>query len=364
MASGYTFLGKGLPAHSRRIHGVGFAIRTKQLQTLPESPLAISERLVTPRIPLAKHRYATFISTYAPTLLSNDETKDHCHAMLRSTLMQVPRRDKLIVFGDFNARIGSDSKIWVNVMGKHGVGNINSNGHRLFSLCSEFGLFVTNTLFQLKHNHKTTWMHPLSKHWHLLDYVLVKAVDLQDIQITRVMRGAECWTDHRLVRSSLRIRIRLPTRKQKPQRRLNVNGLGRRAGLSSLRAAISSNLAQVSDCLPLPFQSSSDATKQWDTLSKAVMDAAVDTLGYSTRKHQDCLTVMMLKYKRCLTSGPQHLALNSETPTQLNSSTDGSCSVHNCKNDSVKWRTHGGSPRLLKYKTMRMQMWRISFIRQ
>jgi len=207
--------------------------------------------------------------------------------MLRSTLMQVPRWDKLIVLGDFNARIGSDSKIWGNVMGKHGVGNINSNGHRLLSLCSKIGLFVTNTLFQLKHKHKTTWMHPRSKHWHLLDHVLVKAVDLQDVQITKVMRGAECWTDHRLVRTLLRIRIRTPARKQKPQRRLNVTGLGRGADLSSLRAAISSNLAQVSDCAPLPFQSSSDATKQWDTLSKAVMDAAVDTLGYSTRKHQD-----------------------------------------------------------------------------
>jgi len=99
------------------------------------------------------------------------------------------------------------------------------------------------------------------------------------------MCGAECWTDHRLVRTLLRIRP--PALKQKPQRRLNVRGLGRRADLSSLRAAISSNLKQVSDCSPLPFQSSSDATKQRDILSKAVMDAAVDTLGYSTRKHQD-----------------------------------------------------------------------------
>jgi len=76
------------------------------------------------------------------------------------------------------------------------------------------------------------------------------------------------------------------------------------------------------------------------------------------------LRAMMLKYKRCLTSGTQHLPLNSGTPTQLNSSADGPCSVHNCKNDCAKWRTHGGSPRLLKYKTMRIQIWRISFIRQ
>jgi len=68
MASGYTFFWKGLPANFRRIHGVGLAIRTKLLQTLPEFPVAISERLMTLRIPLAKHRYATFISTYAPTL--------------------------------------------------------------------------------------------------------------------------------------------------------------------------------------------------------------------------------------------------------------------------------------------------------
>ena len=143
-------------------------------------------------------------------------------------------------------------------------------------------------------------MHPRSKHWHLLDYVLVKTVDLQDIQITRVMRGAECWTDHHLVRTSLRIRIRHPVRKQKPQHRLNISGLGRGADLSSLRAAISSNLAQVLNCSPLPFQSSSNATKQWDTLSKAVMDAAVDMLGYSTRKHQDCndVEIQMLLNER------------------------------------------------------------------
>ena len=73
--------------------------------------------------------------------------------MLRSTLMQVPCRDKLIVLRDFKEKIGFDSEIWGNVMGKHGVGNIKSNGHRLLSLCSEFGLFVTNTLFQLKHKH-------------------------------------------------------------------------------------------------------------------------------------------------------------------------------------------------------------------
>jgi len=197
-------------------------------------------------------------------------------------------------------------------------------------------------------------MHPRSKHWHLLDYVLVKVVDLQDVQITRVMRGAECWTDHRLVRTSLHIRIHPPARKQKPQRRLNVSGLGRRADLSSLRAALSSNLAQVSDCSPLPFQSSSNATKQWDTLSKAAMDAAVDTLGYSTRKNPGWFDSNDAEIQTLLNERNAAFAAKSETPTQLNSSADGPCSVHNCKKDCAKWRTHGDSPSLPKYKTMPM----------
>ena len=57
VGEGYTFFWKGLPADSQRIHGVGFAIRTSLLNQLTETPVAVSERLMTLRIPLAKRRY-------------------------------------------------------------------------------------------------------------------------------------------------------------------------------------------------------------------------------------------------------------------------------------------------------------------
>ena len=91
----------------------------------------------------------------------------------------------------------------------------NDNGLRLLSFCAENQLFITNTGFQLPTKWKVTWMHPRSRRWYLLDYVIVRKRDLQDVMITRVMRSAECWTDHRLVRSTMKLMIRPPVRRTK-----------------------------------------------------------------------------------------------------------------------------------------------------
>ena len=165
------------------------------------------------------------LSAYAPTLPSDDEPKDRFYDILSSTLRSLPPQEKIVLLGDFNARVGKEHHVWGKVIGRHGVGSCNSNGERLLRLCSEFGLTITNTISQLRDKFKTTWMHPRSKHWHLLDYVIVRQSDVRDVLLTRAMRGAECWTDHRLARASLRFQIRPPHRKSKPKKRLHVDAL-------------------------------------------------------------------------------------------------------------------------------------------
>ena len=58
VGEGYTrtFFWKGYRAGSPRIHGVGFAIRSSLLASIPESPVGVSERLMTLRVPLARGR--------------------------------------------------------------------------------------------------------------------------------------------------------------------------------------------------------------------------------------------------------------------------------------------------------------------
>ena len=176
---------------------------------------------------LSGNKHATIVSAYAPTMTNPDEVKDKFYDDLDNVISATPRTDKLILLGDFNARVGTDYQTWEGVIGPEGVGKCNSNGLLLLRKCAEHDLLITNTVFRLPNRNKTSWMHPRSKHWHLIDYVIVRRTDRQDVKVTKTMCGADCWTDHRLVVSKLNLRIQPARRPQgkKALKRLDVSKL-------------------------------------------------------------------------------------------------------------------------------------------
>ena len=144
---------------------MGFDIKKDIVTKLTEMPRPVSDRIMTMRLPLSKDNFATIISVYAPTMTNPDENKQAFYNQLASVLSGIARTDKLLLIGDFNARIGREHEKWPLVMGKHEIGKCNSsNGELLLALCSEFELIVTNTMFKQKDERKTTWMHPRSRH--------------------------------------------------------------------------------------------------------------------------------------------------------------------------------------------------------
>ena len=56
-------------------------------------------------------KFATLVSCYAPTMTNPDETKDKFYEDLNALIASVPNADKLIVLGDFNARVGRDNTL-------------------------------------------------------------------------------------------------------------------------------------------------------------------------------------------------------------------------------------------------------------
>ena len=181
---------------------------------------------MTLKLPLSGKRHATIVSACAPTKTNPDEVKDKLYDDLDSVVSAAPRTDKLIILGGFNARVGTGHQTWEGVIGSEGVGKCNSNGLHLRK-CAEHELMITNTVFRLPTRRKTSWMYPGSKHWHLIEDVIVQRKDRQDVRVTKTMCGANSWTDHRLVVSKLNLRIQPVRRPQgkKVPKKSNVSKL-------------------------------------------------------------------------------------------------------------------------------------------
>ena len=129
---------------------------------------------MTLQLALGHNKCATVISAYAPTMTYPEEVKNRFYNELDTVIKEVSKSDKLLLYDNFNVRVGSDQHPWNGAIGSQGIGQCNSNGHSLLQLCSTYNLVITNMLFCLLTCNKTSWMHPRSKHWHLTDYIITR----------------------------------------------------------------------------------------------------------------------------------------------------------------------------------------------
>jgi len=100
-----------------------------------ETPLGLSARLLSAKVH-TRNGYINLLSVYAPTLQSKDEDKDIFYSCRNEGTSNVPRKESLLVLGDFSARVGSNFDYWPGVRGKEGVGHITEIGQRLLELRS------------------------------------------------------------------------------------------------------------------------------------------------------------------------------------------------------------------------------------
>ena len=128
--------------------GVAIMVSSTARRTMLEwTP--ISERIIKARF-YSRHKKLTIIQAYAPTNEAVDNEKDDFYYQIQDTLKDCNRDDMIVVMGDFNAKVGSNNTNREEVMGKHGVGDMNDNGERLCNFCSMNGLVISGTLFLIK----------------------------------------------------------------------------------------------------------------------------------------------------------------------------------------------------------------------
>ena len=186
-------------------HGVGLLI----IKDLNPNFKTISERICSAIIKLTNCNLH-IISAYAPTLEKsekNQQERDDFYEQLDATVSKIPNRDLVMVVGDFNAKTGSSWQIYKENMGRFGKGHTNSNGERLLEFASNNELIITNTCFNHKLSHRTTWTAPRRKeqipiqksdgkprrnpYRNQIDYILTRIPHKQFIQDSRSYGGTK-----------------------------------------------------------------------------------------------------------------------------------------------------------------------------
>ena len=330
--SGYTFFWSGRGSEERREAGVGFAMKTSLVCKLASPPKCINDRLMTMRLPLlAGKKYLNIISCYAPTMTNPDEVKSKFYEDLHSIIANIPSTDKLVILGDFNARVGCDDALWDGAIGKHGVGRCNSNGLLLLQTCVEHDLLITNTVFSLPTRNRTSWMHPRSKHWHLIDYVITRKKDRQDVRVTKSLCGAECWTDHRLIISKLKICIQPKRRPQgrKTLKRLNITKLNCASTKQSLETALEGKLRSTT-------LNNTNIETVWTNFRDLIYSTASQILGPATRKHQDWFDDNCVEIKQMLAEKHQLHKRHISNP-RSSTVTDSYNSIRRVIQQKLRW---------------------------
>ena len=225
-------------------------------------------------------------------------------------MLSVPDEDQFILLGDFNARIGTAGggggleDDWSLVRGPHGFGQNNEAGEELLTFLHLLDAVVCNSWFQHPDIHKATWRHPRSGRWHCIDYAITRRRDLKLCRDVRVVRSAECGTDHIM----LGLRYALPSLASAHRRRIVKR---KRFDVGRLRLPVDIDPAHNSSSescivthadiynlevvgrLHNSWSDGSAVEDKWYALREAVTIAAEGTLGFQRRRRPDWYQAQM-----------------------------------------------------------------------
>ncbi|XP_072402128.1 uncharacterized protein [Diabrotica undecimpunctata] len=142
-------------------------------------------------------REIIILATYGPTEDSPANEKERFIEQLQEEMDKRKPKQEIIIVGDLNGRVGRKDND--RTVGPLGEDTINDNGERLVELCEVNDLKIMNGFYKHKNIHKYTWTQETRKLRSIIDYIIMNHKSSIKVKDTRVKRGAECGTDHKLV---------------------------------------------------------------------------------------------------------------------------------------------------------------------
>ena len=147
----------------------------------------------------------TVIQVYAPTSNAEEAEVEQFYEDLQDLLELTPK-DVLFIIGAWNAKVGSQEI--PGVTGKFGLWIQNEAGQRLIKFFQKNTVVRANTHFQQHKRRLYTWTSPHGQYWNQIDQILCGQRWRNSIQSAKTRPGADCGSDHELLITKLRLKLK------------------------------------------------------------------------------------------------------------------------------------------------------------
>ena len=255
--------------------GVGFLVH-KDTKSTVMGCRPVSSRIITLRLRASPFNI-TIVQVYAPTSAHSDEEIENFYEQIQETIDKVPKKDILVVQGDWNAKIGEDAQDdWKDVCGPYCNTISNDRGLRLLEFATLNSLIVTNTLGPHKASRRWTWHSPNGQTHNQIDYILVRKRFKSSVNInrTRSFPGADIGSDHDLVMMTFQLHLKKMKKPEQTRMKFDLDKLQDPTIAQLFKATIGGKFA------PLLLEvDSSDLDTFTEAINTAVTETAKEVLG-------------------------------------------------------------------------------------
>ena len=207
-------------------------------------------------------------------------------------------KDITILMEDFNAKIGMDNTGYEDIMGTHGLGQMNENGERFADLCALNQLVIGGSIFPHKRIHKATWISPNHVKENQMDHICISRKFRRSWRDVRVMRGADVSSDHHLLMATMGLHLKRFTTANSTLTKYNVGLLRHKDTLAAFQIILSNRFQPLQELIE---DDETDIETQWEHCKKLWHDTCEEVLGKKKTQHQEWIsadTIHQLETRR------------------------------------------------------------------
>ncbi|BHF74469.1 hypothetical protein SprV_0501755500 [Sparganum proliferum] len=143
------------PCDSSGGHGVAIAL-LQQADLALSARQSVNDRMAYVRLK-GQLTKISIVFVYASTSAVEQRDKETFSSQLLALVDRLPRRDLLVVAGDWNGTSGPGDSTSSQLTGRSGIGFRYENGKRLLNFANQNRLLVTNTCLQHRKKHLLAW---------------------------------------------------------------------------------------------------------------------------------------------------------------------------------------------------------------